>query len=282
MHAQLSPGQRFERILLATEGSNFSQGADRVAMDMATLCHAEILAMTMVANNDEYAALAPERLRQDECAAWAHLSAVREQGERRGLNCTIRVCHGVEPADAILKVAHEACADLVVMGRRGRRGLWSRLLIGQATSMVVGQASRKVLVVPQNAGIWRQRILLAIDGSRHGDAAAATALRLARVGGVPLSVLTVIRSNHAAERRAMAEQAVDRVARFARQEGVVVEGWVEAGDPAAVVIETAGRLEADLIVGGGFGHTHLRDRILGGVIERIIGNASCPVLVVNG
>ncbi|MBF0273146.1 MAG: universal stress protein [Magnetococcales bacterium] len=281
MEEQLSPTNRFERILLASEGSNYSQGADRVAMSLASLCHAEVHVMRMVVNNDEYAATAPGRLRKDEDDALLHLHAVREQCALRGVTCAVQLRYGVDPADAILEAADALCADVVVMGRRGRRGLWSRLLVGQATSRVVGRGACKVLVVPQNALFWRERILLAIDGSRHGDAAAATALRLARVGRLPLTVMTVNRPEHALERRALAKEAVARVVNFAKREGLTVDGLVEDGEPSTRVIATARRIHADLILGGGFGHTTLRERILGGVIERIIGEAVCPVLIVN-
>jgi nucleotide-binding universal stress UspA family protein len=50
------------------------------------------------------------------------------------------------PAGAILQVAKEAHADLIVMGTHGRRGL-SRLLMGSVAEQVVRDASCPVLTV---------------------------------------------------------------------------------------------------------------------------------------
>ena len=54
-------------------------------------------------------------------------------------------------ADAIVKAAHDAACDLIVMGSHGRRGI-SRLMLGSDTELVLRAGAVPVLVVPGGEG----------------------------------------------------------------------------------------------------------------------------------
>lgn len=54
-----------------------------------------------------------------------------------------------------------------------------------------------------------------------------------------------------------------------------------SGDPADVIVETAGDLLARLVVVGTHGRTGLQRMLLGSVAEAVVRNAGCPVLVVR-
>jgi nucleotide-binding universal stress UspA family protein len=77
----------------------------------------------------------------------------REQAQQRlaqavgqvGLPCQQRVVDGA-PAAAILTAAEELAAELIVVGTRGRTGLW-RVLLGSVAEAVVRHAACSVLVV---------------------------------------------------------------------------------------------------------------------------------------
>jgi nucleotide-binding universal stress UspA family protein len=71
---------------------------------------------------------------------------------------TVRVEAG-EPSDAILRVAAEDRADLVVMGTHGRTGL-SRLLIGSVAEAVLRRASCPVLTLRIQTKAARESIPL--------------------------------------------------------------------------------------------------------------------------
>jgi nucleotide-binding universal stress UspA family protein len=281
MQPQLVPIDRFERILLASEGSEFSDGAERVAIGLAKQFGARIHAIRMVVTNDEYDVLAPERVRERGQECLRQLEMIQVRCTQEGVACEVGLKHGVSPADEILEAADEFEADLIVMGRRGRRGL-ARMMVGQATSRVVGKARCKVLVVPRAAEMWQQRILLATDGSRYSDAAATAACRLAQLSGLPLLVLSVVRDVHGSARRKEAEAAVQRIVAFAEQLGVAVVGEVVEGDPDTMVIETAKARQADLLVAGSHGRTGIGRLLLGSQVERMIGQTVCPLMAVKG
>jgi nucleotide-binding universal stress UspA family protein len=280
MEAQLSPTGRFEKILLATDGSEFSQGAIRLALAMAQKCGARLVLMSTVITNDEIDTVAPQLIEKAERTAKAHLDAVAADAGRAGVECETLVRHGYEPSREIVAAAEDVKADVIVMGRRGRRGL-ARWMVGDAVAKVIGHTSASVLVAPRAAQMPQRRLLVATDGSRHADAAAIAAGNLARFCKLPLTVLSVTRDAHSDQRRAEARTTVDRVTAFLGKEGVTAEGVVVHGLPDEVIVATATAKGADLIVVGSHGRTGLQKVLLGSISERVIGRAQTPVLVVR-
>lgn len=278
----LSPVARFERIMLATDGSEHSAGAVAVAIDAARNCSSHLIAFTMVLSNPEVEAIAPQLVAQGEMRAREILDRVEEQANAAGVKIERLVRHGQDPARQIIGQAEKRKADLIVMGRRGIRGL-ARMLVGEATVKVSAQAPCSVLVVPPGGQLAQNRILVATDGSRYSDSAAATADRLSRLCGLPVTILSVVIPSHNEARRQEAANAVERVREFLVRDGVDAEAVVvEATRPETGIIETARSKGADLIIVGTHGRTGLLEKVLiGSVSERVMGEAGCPVMVVR-
>lgn len=53
------------------------------------------------------------------------------------------------------------------------------------------------------------------------------------------------------------------------------------GDVGSVLVREAGRLRADLIVMGGYGHAHMREWLLGGVSHHLLHNAPVPLVIAH-
>lgn len=279
--AQLSPLGRFEKVLICTDGSDFSAGAVRVGVALAEKSGARAIAMSMVRTNPEYEALAPRLVAEAGAGARAHVAVVQSQAEAAGIACTALVVSGDDPPREILAQAEALDVDLVVMGRRGRRGL-ARLMVGDATAKVAGLAKCSVLVVPKAAGMWHNRVLLATDGSRCSDAAAVAALAVARCCAVPVTVIGALVPSHNAARHQEGRDAVARTVSLLRGEGVDAEGIERAGEADEVIVAACGERAADLIIVGSHGRTGLGKVLIGSVSERVIGEAACPVMVVKG
>ncbi len=278
---QLSPTGRFERILLATDGSDYSDGAQRVAIAMCAEGGARLTVMTAVLSSPELSEIGPSQMAQMEAEAAEHLDAVAAEATRQGVDCDKVIRYGDDPYREIVAEAEESNVDLIVVGRRGKRGL-ARLMLGDATVKVIGDASCSVLVVPRTGEMWKRRILLCTDGSRSSDAAATAAARISECCGSPLTVLSVEVPAHSEERQAEAAAIVDRVLSFYREAGLEADGLVRRGTAHDVIAEVAGELGADLIIMGSHGRTGWGRLLLGSNSERVIGNATCPVLVVKG
>lgn len=280
MEGQLSPTGRFERIMLASDGSEYCVGAERVALAMTKKCGGTLLLASAVITNPEAEAVAPERIHAAELEARALLDRLQAEAVKRGIAAETVFRRGPDPYVEIVAAADENTADVIVMGRRGKRGLMKRM-IGDATSKVVGTARCSVLVVPEGADMWHKRILLATDGSRFSDAAAVAAAKIAEKCQIPVTVISTIRESFTEERAAQADEAATRVHDHLVGRGLAVDKVVLRGDPDKLILEMAATREADLIVMGTHGRTGWQRVVVGSVAESVIGTSPLPVLAVK-
>jgi nucleotide-binding universal stress UspA family protein len=295
--AEICPTTRVEKILLSSDGSEFSEGAIREAIKLAKKCSSKLSVLSVIDTNPEFDALAPQIMEKKEKAARQNLDAVQARARQEGVDCDTIVHEGEESYKYIVDEAIKNKSTMIVMGRRGRTGL-KRLMMGSVTARVIGHAPCNVLVVPKAAQLEFKSIVVATDGSKYSVAAASEAIGLAKRNGSALTVISVVPSElmtptdidftmnqreliaekemHEAEKNAKA------VKEAAQKEGVAVKAFVLSGKPADAIIETAKDKNADLIVLGSHGRTGLEKLLMGSVAERVIVLAARAVLVVKG
>lgn len=141
----------FQRILVGYDGSENAERALHRAIELAKRSNAE-LRIAVVADTMSYAAYASsggmyrqynERTKENaENMASAALDIARSAGVA---NVYASEEEG-QPADMLLTLATEYKSDLMVVGRRGMRGL-SRFLMGSVSTAVINHAKCDVLVV---------------------------------------------------------------------------------------------------------------------------------------
>jgi nucleotide-binding universal stress UspA family protein len=278
---KMSPLGRFERFLVPTDGSEYSRGAERVAIAMCQKSGAKLIAMRAIIKGAGAIGFStPEADAKVEEESKAHLSGVCAEAKSTGVTCEMLLQAADDPYQAIVKAARDTLADIVIMGRRGRRGL-ARLMLGDATAKVMGYAPCPVMVVPEGASMWTS-ILLATDGSRSSDAATVSATSIAKCCNVPITVLSVRNPNHSDRRQAEAQPIVSRAVAYMAQEGVSAEGIVEDGLADEVVVNVANRMGTPLVILGSHGRTGIGRVLFGSKTERVINYAAGPVLVVGG
>jgi nucleotide-binding universal stress UspA family protein len=226
---QISPLARFERFLAASDGSEFSAAAVREAISMARKCGAQLNVMSLVATGVEHAALGEALLKQEMDVAQAHLDGIRAQALTAGVACDTHLIHGQAVDREIVELAERLNVDLIVMGRRGRRGL-ARMMLGHATAQVIGMAHCNVMVIPRAARVEGRHIILATDGSRFADTAAITAVGMASFCKARATVVSVASTGPGPDSRAEAERVVQRVVDHMRGEDIDAEGMVLEGD----------------------------------------------------
>lgn len=275
--AQICPAAKLARLVLPTDGSEFSEGAVREAINLAKTCSSKLIAVSVIEINPEYEAIAPQLVEKEEKEAKEHLESVKARALKEGVDCEIIAHQGEEPYRYIVEEAERNKADMIVMGRRGRTGL-KRLMMGSETARTIGHAPCNVLVVPRAAKLEFKNILIATDGSKHSDAAATEAVGIAKRCGSSLIALSVIYSD---VDKKCAEENIKKIKGLAEKEGVKVDALIAEGRPFEVVVNTAKNKNADAIVIGSHGRTALARLLMGSVTERVIGTAECAVLVVK-
>ncbi len=140
-HAQLG----WQKIMLATDGSENSQPAGNRSLELAQAYGADLELLSILevpaklsSNTDDVL----KELRQSKKDLLAEIGA---QAEALGIKTSCSLSQGY-PARTIVAKAKDLGASLIVMGSHGRTGL-SRLLMGSVTERVVGMAPCPVLVV---------------------------------------------------------------------------------------------------------------------------------------
>jgi nucleotide-binding universal stress UspA family protein len=135
----------WNRILVATDGSENSTAAVRHAVALAKEHGALLAAVSVVYTDEEMIALAPEHIQYLADKARTNLQEVADLCAAEGVSVETFVREG-EPHEQIIGVAGEIGASLVVMGTHGRKGL-SRLLMGSVTERTIGYAECPVLII---------------------------------------------------------------------------------------------------------------------------------------
>lgn len=135
----------FKKVLIATDGSRFSNAAEKKAIDFAKSYGGELGIISVVDVPSEFYAESPKTVDELINKAKSYVDAVKKDAELSGVRAETVVKEG-EAYRVITDTAKEIGADVIVMGSHGRTGL-KRLLMGSVTEKVIGHTPCPVLVV---------------------------------------------------------------------------------------------------------------------------------------
>jgi nucleotide-binding universal stress UspA family protein len=164
--------------------------------------------------------------------------------------------------------------DLVVVGQAQReRGPADDLLIEGA----LFESGRPLVVVPyiQSRGITLERVLACWDGSRTAARAIGDAMPfLERAKAVEVVIV-------AEERKSEEMTGANMNAHLVRHGVAATVKRIAKGDISIqdALLSYAADSGADFLVMGGYGHSRLREFILGGVTRGILASMTVPVLM---
>lgn len=140
----------FKHILVATDGSELSERAIRLGVDVANAVGARVTAVMVISHVPPlYVAgmgIPNEQLAQNASDfAKRCLAVASDAAGAAGVDCkTVSVTHE-RPYQAIIDAATANQCDLIVMASHGRSGA-SAMLLGSETSKVLAHAKVPVLV----------------------------------------------------------------------------------------------------------------------------------------
>ena len=213
-----------------------------------------------------------------------------------GVNGRIRPLRRASPAHALEELAEDEQADLLVIGSTAL-GPVGRVVIGSVGGRLMHGSPCAVAVAPKG---YRdtdpdipQKIGVCWDGSPESELALDTAIRFAGIGGGELFLLTAVDPNayvyasypgvftipdEEALRRTAEANLAEGLARVPH--GVPATGETIFGYPASVLSQRAADSDFDLLIAGSRGYGPMRRVLLGGVSERLMRKAHCPVVIV--
>jgi len=179
-------------------------------------------------------------------------------------------------------IAEAALYDLVVIGQPNPDAGLSGA-IGLRPEEIVLSCGRPVLVVPY-AGTFPdigRRVLVAWNGSRESTRALHDAMSLM----ADAEAVTVIEIDPPAPGVAAPAASAAQVAAALVRRGIAAKPETEttSGDISVedLLLSRANDLDADLLVMGAYGHSRMREFVLGGVSRSIFRHMTLPVLMAH-
>ena len=160
--------------------------------------------------------------------------------------------------------------DLIVMGRGGEHSEWLDGLVGSTTATVARRAKRPVLVTGVDTP-GNRRFLVAYDGSAYAKRALQAAADIAVNWRMPCHVLVVGEAKCAA--------LLDAARSYLETHDAKVDYVLRAGDPSETIVAYARECEADLLVMGAYGHTKVRELVVGSTTAYALNHAPCPLFL---
>ncbi|MGN1056025.1 MAG: universal stress protein [Comamonas sp.] len=145
----------YERILVATDGSELSEKSVEHALSLAKLTGASVIALKVVPHYPRSYLEGSAPLDAGEVdrveARWteqAHSELARIQSEGKTLSVSVKtlVVKSDLVAESIIAQADKHHADVIVMASHGRKGI-QRLLLGSETQHVLTHSKVPVLVL---------------------------------------------------------------------------------------------------------------------------------------
>lgn len=207
-------------------------------------------------------------------------------GERIGNDCKVEVERTGSAHRAIAAYIKRAQPDLTVMATHGQRG---RDHLGSVTEQVLRRSHRPILCVRATADAAAEaptevqpyrRIVVPTDFSLASRLVFPMAILLAKAFAAEVLVVHM-RSEPALEPRAPVVLTEAVLRSFVERDfaGLEVRAQVHTGSVWERIVHVARLEKADLIVMSTHGHDSLADDIFGSNADRVVRNASCPVLV---
>jgi nucleotide-binding universal stress UspA family protein len=197
----------------------------------------------------------------------------REASRRRGLPCEWRAEEG-EPA-AVLAL-HSRYADLVI-ATLPQRATFEEFLIGPPIDRLALVVACPVLFVP-TAFVQRQTAHRVVVGWKSGRSCARAlrdsmpVLRLA-------DEVTIITIRDVDADHLHGAEIATSLARHGVKATVRQDFDSRGGDAGAELLAHAATMNADLVVMGAYGHSRLRELVLGGATQKALNDARIPLLM---
>ena len=291
------------KILLATDGSEYSKGAARFlrclnlsAEDEITIFHALYWIPFLYDRESYYGTL--KEIKKD--IAPRIIDSVSEILKHANAKISTAIIEG-SPEEGIIDAAMVSGMDMIVMGARGISGI-ETLLIGSVTRKVAIMSPKPVLVtkLPVSEKPEELKILFATDGSDYASATGEllskmpfhdnTKITIANV--MPFDFLDIpdtivpeviertieIADKIRSTRFSASQRIVDQAREYLIKKFKNIEVLSEGGHPSAEILKAADRLDTDLIAVGCRGLRGIKG-VMGSVSRNILTHSRCSVLI---
>ncbi len=190
----------------------------------------------------------------------------------------LRVVDGAA-VDAVVRLGR--ISDLVVLGQHDGEDDSGEAVPVDLPQRVLLELGRPVLVLPYVGSFEAPptKVLVAWDGSREAAVAMRTALPALQCAS-RVTLLSCRRPQRSADRL---DLLVPEALQYLQRHGVAAHAEDSVSDVAVAdaLLSRISDLDIDLLVMGGYGHSRLRELMLGGATRKILSCMTVPVLMAH-
>jgi nucleotide-binding universal stress UspA family protein len=166
----------------------------------------------------------------------------------------------------------ESDVDLIVIGKRGEAADFAKLHLGSNLERVVRSSTKPVLVASR-AFKPIKRFLIAFDGGASAMKAVDHISRNPAFSGLEGEILTV------GPDTSEARSTLDRMVDMLKAGGHTVQADVVSGQADKVIANRVEQGGIDLLVMGAYGHSRIRNLIIGSTTTEMIRSCLIPIML---
>ena len=275
----------FKNIMLAVDGSGYTDAVLSHGITLAKALNSNILVITIAdirifewasaVGADGFISIIPSGTYQDESRNLLYekceklLSKCAQVLKKENVSFETEKLIG-SPVDLILE--RSQITDLLILGKRGEFARWDQRALG-VTVEAVSRNIHKPLLVCKNKYRPIKKILLGYDGSDHANCALQHLGHIAEALKAKITIMCVT------DDQDLGQHCCNEAESYLSNFKISLEYLIEPGHPDEVLVSHAQENNFDLIGIGAYGHSRIREAILGSTTEHILLQAPCPVLL---
>ena len=264
-----------EKIMLATDCSQASNDALRMAVQMAKIFHSELF-LVHVISTARHLSLPLDQMRKQ---AQQHINELKKDLEQVGIRSTAIIAAGPAAFERIIQLAEEHDVNVIMLGSREKNEKDS-FRLGITAERVIRGSCKPVWIVKRGCPPLIKKIVCPVDFSDPAGRALQNAIHLARLLRAELSILNVISKPVKSEiaRRQASQKDFEDFLKDHDFYNVTYKKEIRQGAAHQKILELVKEESADLVVMGSVGKTNLAKISLGQVAVKVIREMSCSVI----
>ncbi|MBN2411888.1 universal stress protein [candidate division KSB1 bacterium] len=275
----------FKNIMLAVDGSNYTDSVLSLGITLARAFHSHLQVLTVAdirvfewataIGSDGFVPITPTSLYQKESIRLLEEKCIKVLEKCNQILEKEKLDFEVEkmvssPVNAIIE--RSQISDLVIMGKCGEFSRWERTQLG-ATVETVSRLIRKPVIITDKKHSPIQKILFGYDGSANANQAMLFVGHLGEKLNAAITVLTIT------DDQELGEHYLKEAEKYLKSYKVKIEFVLLPGTPDKEIIKYAENNNINLVAIGAYGHSRIREALLGSNTDYVLRYSPCHVLL---
>jgi len=275
----------FKNIMLAVDGSVYTDSVLSLGISLGRAFHSHLQVLTVAdirvfewataIGSDGFVPITPTSLYQKESIRLLEEKCIKVLEKCNQILEKEQLDFEVEkmvssPVNAIIE--RSQISDLVIMGKCGEFSRWDKKQLG-ATVETVSRLIRKPIIVADKKHTPIQNILFGYDGSANANQVMPYVGHLSESLKALLTVLTITDDEE------LGRHYLTEAEKYFKNYNVKIESILLPGTPDKEIIKYAENNNMNLIAIGAYGHSRIREALLGSNTDYVLRYSPCHVML---